>query len=429
MVRLLGNLILTRLLFPEAFGLMAVVYILMIGLALFSDMGISQGIVRGQRGEESDYLNTAWTIQIVRGITIFVVTLLVALILPTVVSYGWVPQGSVYSNPRLPWLIAAFSTTALIQGFESTKTALSSRRLQFAVLTKIELASQGISLACMLFIAWRYQSIWALVAGGIISIAIKCTAGHIFLPGQRNSLRWDKESVREIVHFGKWIFLLSILGFLGINGDRLILADLIDASEMGVYSIAFLLSNMVNVAFSTMLGKVVYPALSEVVRLRPENTLKVYGKLQFIADLFLFGVAGVLFMTGNAVVEFLYDNRYHAAGHMLEILSLGLIGLRYAVIEQYCMVVGAMRYLTLATICRITVLFVGLPLGYRLDGMDGALAAIVASQFAGWPIAIHFKIKHGLKGNARAYLGVPIFVLAAGAGWLAVQLLSYAKHN
>jgi hypothetical protein len=63
-----GNLILTRLLLPEYFGLMALVNIPIIGLQLFSDVGIIPSIVQNKRGDEPGFYNTAWTLQIVRGI-------------------------------------------------------------------------------------------------------------------------------------------------------------------------------------------------------------------------------------------------------------------------------------------------------------------------------------------------------------------------
>ncbi|HJV94926.1 MAG TPA: oligosaccharide flippase family protein, partial [Albitalea sp.] len=123
-IRLGGNLILTRLLVPEAFGLMAIVYVLMIGFALFSDLGIGANIVQNPRGEDPSFLNTAWTVQIVRGIVIWVLSLLSAVALPVAASFGWVKAGTVYGDPLLPWVIAAFSFTAVIGGFDSTNIAV-----------------------------------------------------------------------------------------------------------------------------------------------------------------------------------------------------------------------------------------------------------------------------------------------------------------
>ncbi|MFM6402608.1 oligosaccharide flippase family protein, partial [Planktothrix sp.] len=72
-----GNLILTRLLVPELFGLMALVNTFITGLNLFSDVGIRPSIIRSQRGDDPEFLNTAWTIQVFRGLGLWIICLLI----------------------------------------------------------------------------------------------------------------------------------------------------------------------------------------------------------------------------------------------------------------------------------------------------------------------------------------------------------------
>ena len=52
---------------PEAFGIMALVNVLIQGLTMFSDVGIEPAIVQHRRGDEPRFYNTAWTVQILRG--------------------------------------------------------------------------------------------------------------------------------------------------------------------------------------------------------------------------------------------------------------------------------------------------------------------------------------------------------------------------
>ena len=66
-LRLLGNLALTRLLFPEAFGLMALGSVVTTGLRMVSDLGIRSAVIRSPRGDEEDFLNTAWILKILQG--------------------------------------------------------------------------------------------------------------------------------------------------------------------------------------------------------------------------------------------------------------------------------------------------------------------------------------------------------------------------
>lgn len=120
-IRLGGNLLMTRLLAPEMFGIMAVATVVMSTLAVFSDLGIKQSIIQNRRGGERAFLNTIWTIQILRGVQLTLTALGVAGLVAIVQRYGLIPANSVYADDRVPYVVAAVSVTAIISGFTSTR--------------------------------------------------------------------------------------------------------------------------------------------------------------------------------------------------------------------------------------------------------------------------------------------------------------------
>jgi O-antigen/teichoic acid export membrane protein len=107
-LRLGSNLILTRLLFPEAFGLMVVVGIVLFGLTMLSDVGILQAVIQNPRGDDEDFLNTAWTLQIMRGGLLCVLTWCIAY-----------PASLFFDKPELFGLLLAAGGQLVIAGFES----------------------------------------------------------------------------------------------------------------------------------------------------------------------------------------------------------------------------------------------------------------------------------------------------------------------
>ena len=97
-IRFGSNLILTRLLLPELFGLMGLAYVFITGVHLFTDIGLGPSIIQNKRGEEPEFLNTAWTMQIIRS---FIVWL-------CLIAITW-PVANFYAEPRLLWLIPLIS--------------------------------------------------------------------------------------------------------------------------------------------------------------------------------------------------------------------------------------------------------------------------------------------------------------------------------
>ena len=129
MIRFGSNLLMTRLLVPEMFGVMAIAYMIMYGLALFSDVGLRQNIVQSKRGNDPAFLNTAWTIQILRGVLIWLFAIAVSLLVVLGNHFGIVPSNSVYAHPSLPYVILILSVSAVIDGFGSSTRSGDARDL------------------------------------------------------------------------------------------------------------------------------------------------------------------------------------------------------------------------------------------------------------------------------------------------------------
>jgi len=392
-MRLGSNLVLTRLLVPEMFGVMAVVSVIMGGLAMFSDVGLLQNIVQSKRGEEPDYLNTAWTIQIIRGFVVFMIALLASIVLYYLGQQGYIPQDTVYANVELPFILAIVSMGAVISGFNSIHLLLLNRKLMLGKLTLINIVSQVIAIAFMLTWAWYQRDIWALVFGGLLGSLIKVTLSHVLNLGERCRFFLDREAIKEIIHFGKWIFIASILGFLLNQGDRLLLGGLISPEELGVYTVAFFLANALKSVLTKLISSVFFPVLSETIRKAPENLERIYYKIRSKVDAITFFVAGFIFSTGDVIVACLYDARYQEAGWMLEILSLSLLSTGSLLIGQCFLAQGKSKIVTGFILVQTVIFYVILPFLFFEFGMLGAVWSIVIATMVRMIISsIYMKI-------------------------------------
>src|SRR5712691_949327 len=121
MLRLCSSLVMTRLLVPEMFGVMAIATMVTVILALLSDFGLAQNIVQSPRGDDPEFLDTAWVVPILRGGVLWLAALLLSIALYFANLRGMLPANSVYSSPVLPLVIAVSSFSAIISGFASTR--------------------------------------------------------------------------------------------------------------------------------------------------------------------------------------------------------------------------------------------------------------------------------------------------------------------
>ena len=425
-IRLGSNLIMTRLLVPEIFGLMAIVYVLMTALALFSDIGLSQIIIQSRRGEDPDFLNTAWVVQIVRGALIWLTAILVSIALPYLVRIPSLPIGGVYAEPLLPSVIAIFMSVALIGGFESTKISVARRKLSLVRNVQIEITSQLASLMVMIPWAVLDRSIWPLVGGNIVGAFVKTVLSHVILPGPSNRWSWDKSAFTEIIGFGKWIFPTSILGFLGFNGDRLLLGGLVSAKLLGIYSIAYLIVTSLQGIPTQIMGYVAFPALSEIARDNPAQLQATYYKFRLPIDAVMLSLAGGLFTFGSSLIHLLYDDRYLAAGPILEILALGMIAARYQLVNHCYNALGKPSINTLVYVIQIISFYLLVPAAYHLYQFTGAIWAITLSPFLSLPVVFYYKIKNQLFNLRKELLYLPFFGVGAIVGKLLSILVNYS---
>jgi O-antigen/teichoic acid export membrane protein len=421
-IKLLSNLVMTYLLVPSDFGLMAIVGVLVMGITFLSDVGVSQALVAIPQGADRKFRNTVWTFQVVRGLGAWALSFVLALFFWIAGQRQWFPPDSVYSDERLPLVIVGTFAQLAIQGFQSTKLLMAQRNVSVKELMIQRNAAQLVALIPMFLIGWYYRSVWALVAGGATAMLVQVTLSHVLIKGEPDRFAWDRSVLNEVWRFGRWILLSSVVNFLAGTTDRILLGRLVDSTQLGLYAIAGLLVAPATSIFSMLVSTVVFPGISEVNRTRPHDLPAAYSRFQQYMD-GLAGVgAGMLYMAGPALVHVLYRDAYAPAGAMLSVLALNLVGLRFYVVEQVYIAKGETHWMTAANVLRLASLVVFVPTGFHLNGMEGAVAGVACSYFASWPLAFYFRRKVGIGSWGADVALLP--ALAAGA--LFGHLLSLA---
>jgi O-antigen/teichoic acid export membrane protein len=383
-----SNLVLTRLLVPELFGLMGLVYVFITGLHMFSDVGIGFSIVQNKRGDERAFLNTAWTIQVIRGVLLWIACLLLAY-----------PVAQIYREPRLMWLVPIVGLTTIISGFNCTAIFSLNRHLAVKQVALFELSGQLVTVVVTILWASVNPSIWALVAGGIASNLYQLGLSYWFSKGEGNQFTWDKSVARELLSFGAWIFLSTAITFFAEQSDRLILGKLIGFTMLGIYGIALTFADLPRSVTLALNGKVLFPALARMTDL-PRSTIR--AKLNSKRKLILVVMAPILAVMvafGDFVITTLYDNRYIEAAWMLPILTLGIWPrLLCNTNEPVLMALGKPQYNTIAQITRFVSTAFGIWIGYSLFGLVGAVIGVALNDLC-YYVAINYALWREKLGN------------------------------
>lgn len=423
MIRLGSNLVMTRLLVPEMFGVMTIAAMVTTILGMLSDIGVRQHIVQNQRGDDPAFLDTAWVVSIIRGVVLWLVALLLSGALYLANLGGVFPVNSVYASSVLSFVISVSSFQAVIIGFQSTKMATAHRNFDQKRLVQIETISNFAGVVVMVLFGVISHSIWALVAGGLVVSLSTTTLSHTWLKGHPNRFRRDEAALRELIGFGKWIFTSSVFSVLAANGDRLLLGVFVDARVLGLYAIAMLIVGAIERVLRNLYIMVSLPALSDIARNNPKILREVYYKMRVPSDLLLLFLTGLLFATGQLVIDLLYDSRYSETGSMLQILSLSLITVRYGVANQAYLAMGVPRYLTVINVVRFVSFYVLVPLLYHLAGLQGAIWGIALHSLVTVPFVYRFNAKLGLN-DFRRELWV---LMALPAGFLCGSALNLVR--
>ena len=416
-MRLLTNLILTRILFPEAFGLMALVSVFLMGLVMFSDVGISPAIAQSKRGDDPDFLNTAFTIQIIRGLALF--TMGCALALPVAHFYG--------EDMLAPMLMVA-SVQFIITGFMPTRLETAKRHLLIGRITGLDMICQTLSVFVAVGLALWTGSVWALVFSGLFGAAIQVFLYSLYLPGMHNRLRWEGAAAGELIHFGKWIFLSTICGFFLGQGDRLILGKVLPLDAFGVYSIGFFLASFPLMLGHMVTGRVLIPIYRDRPPLESRANFLKLRRMRIMATAGLMGLMMTVGFLGVWLVDLMYDDRYLAAGGIVVLITCiqmpVLIALTY---DQAALAAGdSRRYFVLAA-TRAGLVLSGLIGGALAFGLVGALLGQGLATLAAYPVVVWLARRMGvwdpLHDAVFAAVAAVYAALVIWLNWPAVMML------
>ncbi len=407
-VRLAGNIILSRLLFPDDFGTAAAFAVFQQSILVFSELGIEQSLIQNKNGDQPRFLNTGWTLQLVRGITLSVIA----------ASLAWPVANWWFKKPELTPMLLIASLVILITHMTSTKAILAARNMQQGLLSKRSLISQVAGLVSMIILSFWFRSAWGLVIGGLIGEIVRTVLSYVSFPGPKSRLCWDRGVVAEILGFGRWIFVTTILNFLGTQGDRILMGRYLSVTVFGLYNIGFVLSSIPALTVQMLGPRVVFPSLSRIVQSEPARVAPVFDRLSRLLYLGLMPGIGLLLGGAPLVIDILYDARYAGAGWMASLLAFRAVTECMAGPGQAAlMALGQPQYSAVMQGVRAATIMIGMPLTLRWFGLPSAIALAGLSGLGGVVVVQWGLWRHGLASFRREAFGLALLAIGTVLGF------------
>jgi O-antigen/teichoic acid export membrane protein len=409
LMRLLTNIVLARLLAPELLGIMVIVNGVRTGVALLTDFGIAQSIVVDRNGDNPDFYNTAWTINLIRSIVLWLVCVAIA-----------APLARFYQIDSLAAIFPVAGLFFVFGGCTSMAVPLLQKRIQFVRLNVFDIILDLFGFMGQVILALISPTIWALVFGGLLSFAARMVGSYFLIPGLRHRLHLSKRFARQIATFGKWIFIGSIAFVFSTYFDRLYLGKVMPLDLLGVYGVSRALSEPVGLLVGRLNHVIIFPLIASSAGM-PRARLRaqlVSVRLIFV----LVAAIGVsaLAATADFVVGALYDQRYQAAAWMVPMLMRGSW---FAIIcdlnESTLLGFGRPSYSAIANGFKLGWLLIGLPIGFAAYGAAGAVIVVAASDlFRCVPIFIG-QVRAGFSFAAQDSAATLVFFACVGiCEWL-----------
>ena len=250
--RFARNIVLTRLLAPDAFGLMAIVLSISSIMDNFTEIGIKEAILQNPNGAEPRYVNSAWWLSFGRSLGLYAVAFFCA---------PWV--GRFYANPELVPLTRTALLSVVFIGAMSARGFVALKNMDFKRWTAIQYGSNIGGTLLTIGLTFFLRSVWALAIGFVAEYALLCLFSFVlcpFLP--RFSI--DSAAAKDLLQFSKGIFGLSFLNLVFARTDVFVLGKLLPASQLGVYTIATYLAQVPAGFALALLGQILMPMYSKI---------------------------------------------------------------------------------------------------------------------------------------------------------------------
>jgi len=413
LVQFARNVILWMLLSRREFGLQGMVWIAINGATLLQDLGFQAELVRRkQRIQEA--ISVTWYANVAIRAVIFVGLFFAA------------PLFAMHmGEPQIERLLQVASITIVLGAFGSANEAMLRKNFQFKRLLVVETVENVTMTVAQIALAWLGLGVWSLIYGTIVSSLARSICLWWLAPIRLGRFDWGL--AKEMLHFGKHMTLSTLGLWLIKNMDYYFVGRYLGAAALGVYILAFKLSEMIAINVVRNLASVFYPAFSEVAqdidRVRGAWLRALRYSLLVVLPM---GVSLMIF--SSEVIRTFYPGQEVAIWPMTILLLFSLCRAVGTPVGDLAKAIGKPAYLTRAVEAHVIVMA---PALYLLtsnwqSGLESGLVwvsvVVALCPFIGLGVSLHYTSRD-VRFTSKQVIGALLPSVGAGIFMAAATML------
>ncbi|GAA5093688.1 lipopolysaccharide biosynthesis protein [Microbacterium yannicii] len=309
LISLLVLVVLSRLLTPADFGVVALAMSVTAVLQVFADSGFSRALVQRKTLGPADASTAFW------------MSLSVSLVLAVALVATAPVIASALGTPDLTPILQVLSVALPLNALSQTPAALLERELDFKPLSVRQLVGALCGALVSIPLALIGWGVWALVAQTVVSAAAAVITLWSSTPWRP---RWEfsRKSFRELWSIGGAILGVDLMDAVQANIDKIVIGALFSPTELGYYFLAQRLGTILIELVTSVVARVSLTTFSRVQD-DPVRLNRIFRQLTFAASAVSVGVFGLVAALAPQIIPALFGPGWDAAIPILWVLAPG----------------------------------------------------------------------------------------------------------
>lgn len=302
------SILLARLLSPEDFGLLAMLYLFTSIAGLFIDSGFSSALVQRQNITPEDES------------TVFFFNLGAGLIVALGLCWAAPWIAAFFEQPILQSLTYVMSLNLFLGAFGSIQSVLLTKALDFKTPMKIGAVASALSGILAVILAWQGFGVWSLALQSLASTIITVILLWLWCPW-RPRVVFDLTSLYSLFRFGGFLLLSGLLDTFFTRLYSVIISKLFSARELGFYTRAAGTQQFPVNVLTNVLNRVAFPVFSAAAA---DKRLLARGMRKALQTIMLFNIPLMLglIVTAAPLVITLFGEKWRPSVPILQILCI-----------------------------------------------------------------------------------------------------------